>query len=251
MNKFQSDDCQILKWTTSTREFLQVAKIPDFQPSDFNWLISKSGSGKNSENLLISSQDGRFIILNKGARVERSVNAHNSAIISCRWSPDGSGLLTAGEDGIIKIFSRTGMLRSTVIQNEGLIISARWSPNSSMIAYCQGNTIALKPLAANSKIIKWQAHEGLVLAIAWSPNGEFVASAGEDTRYKIWDTQGTNIYTSSGDDFPITTLDFSPDGTMIAVGGFNMLKLCHYSGVSISLFILSSINILTHCIFII
>lgn len=214
---------------------MQVAKIPDFTPTDFNWLIAKSG-GKSNENLLIASSDGRFIILNKGARVERSIAAHNAAITSCRWSSDGSGLLTAGEDGIIKIFSRTGMLRSTVIQNEklnnSLIVCARWSPNSLSIAYCQGNAIALKPLAANSKLMKWQAHEGLVLAVAWSPNSEHIASAGEDTRYKIWDTQGTNLYTSAPDDYPITTLDFSPDGTMLAVGGFNMLKLCHSSGVS-------------------
>jgi len=212
---------------------VQVAKIPDFTPSDLNWLIAKSG-GKSNESLLIASSDGRFIILNKSARVERSINAHNVAIIACRWSSDGSGLLTAGEDGLIKIFSRAGMLRSTVIQNEGLIISARWSPNSMMIAYCQGSAVAIKPLAANSKLLKWQAHDGLVLAIAWSPNSEHIASAGEDTRYKIWDTQGTNLYTSSTDDYPITTIDFNPDGTLLAVGGFNMLKLCHSTGVSSS-----------------
>lgn len=200
-------------------------------PTDFNWLIAKS-AGRSNENLLISSADGRFVILNKGARVERSVTAHNGAITSCRWSADGTGLLTAGEDGVIKIFSRTGMLRSTVVQNEGLIIAARWSPNSQLIAYCQGNAIALKPLAANSKLVKWQAHDGLVLAISWSPNSELIASAGEDTRYKVWDTQGTNIYTSSPDDYPMTTIDFSPCGTMLAVGSFNMIKLCHSSGVS-------------------
>lgn len=89
---------------------MQVAKIPDFVPTDFNWLIAKS-TGKSNENLLISSSDGRFIILNKGARVERSISAHNASITTCRWSSDGSGLLTAGEDGILKIFSRAGMLR--------------------------------------------------------------------------------------------------------------------------------------------
>lgn len=170
--------------------------------------------------------------MNKGARVERTISAHNSAITSSRWSSDGSGLLTAGEDGVVKIFSRTGLLRSTVVQNEGLIVCARWSPNSTTIAYCQGNAVALKPLAANSKLMKWQAHDGLVLAISWSPNSELIASAGEDTRYKIWDTQGTNLFTSAPDDYPITTIDFSPDGTMLAVGGFNMLKLCHSTGVS-------------------
>lgn len=135
------------------------------------------------------------------------------------------------------------MLRSTVVQNEGLIIAARWSPNSQIIAYCQGSAIALKPLAANSKLVKWQAHDGLVLAISWSPNSELIASAGEDTRYKVWDTQGTNIYTSSPDDYPMTTIDFSPDGTMLAVGSFNMIKLCHSSGVSC--FSISSTNNLT------
>lgn len=39
-----SDDCQIVKWTTTNRDFVQVAKIPDFKiPTDFNWLIAKSG----------------------------------------------------------------------------------------------------------------------------------------------------------------------------------------------------------------
>lgn len=165
-------------------------------------------------------------------RVERSIAAHSASITACRWSLDGSSLLTAAEDGSLKIFSRAGMLRSTIIQNEGLIVCARWSPNSLSVAYCQGNAIALKPLAANSKLIKWQAHDGLVLAISWSSNSEQIASAGEDTRYKIWDTQGTNLYTSAPDDYPITSIDFSPDAMLLAVGGFNMLKLCHYTGVS-------------------
>lgn len=202
-------------------------------PTDLNWLITKAGSGgKGNDSLLIASTDGRFIILNKSARVERNISAHNGAISSCRWTPDGTGLLTAGEDGMIKVWSRAGMLRSTVVQNEGLIISARWSPNSTTIAYCVGSFIALKPIAANSKLIKWQAHDGLVMCISWSGNSEYIASGGEDTRYKIWDNQGTNIYSSAPDDYPVTSIDYSPDGSMLAVCGFNMLKLCNATGVS-------------------
>ncbi|BFF93237.1 intraflagellar transport protein 80 homolog [Drosophila madeirensis] len=95
-----------------------------------------SGGGKGSDTLLICSNDGRFIILNKSARVERSISAHGAAISSGRWSPDGAGLLTAGEDGVIKIWSRSGMLRST------------------SIVFCQGGHISIKPLAANSKSIR-------------------------------------------------------------------------------------------------
>ena len=214
---------------------MQVAKLPDdFFPTDLNWLVLKTGTGaagKNNETLLITSADGRFVILNKSARVEKNVSAHSSPIVSGRWSPDGSGLLTAGEDGVIKIWSRSGMLRSTVVQNEGTIRCVRWAPSGQSIAYCNGPSIAVKPLAANSKLTKWRAHEGLVLCIAWSNNTDLIASGGEDCRYKIWDSQGANIYTSSPDDFSITSLDFSPDGEMLAIGGFNMLRLCHYTGV--------------------
>lgn len=237
-----SDEHQLYKWTSTNRDFMQVAKLPeDFNPTDLHWLLPKGsavnssgGAGsKSSDTLLISSSDGRFIILSKSARVERNVAAHSGSIVSGRWSPDGAGLLTAGEDGVIKIWSRSGMLRSTVVQHEGQIRSARWAPNASAIAYCQGSFVAIKPLAANSKLTKWRAHDGLVMCIAWSSNTDLVASGGEDCRYKIWDTQGANIYTSVSDDYAITSLDFSPDGELLAVGGFNMLKLCHYSGVKI------------------
>lgn len=103
---------------------------------------------------MITSNDGRFIILNKSARVERNISAHSGSITSGRWSPDGAGLLTSGEDGVVKVWSRSGMLRSTVVQNEGPIRCACWSPLSTAIAYCQAGFIAIKPLAANSKLTK-------------------------------------------------------------------------------------------------
>lgn len=105
--------------------------------------------------LLITSSDGRFVILNKSSRVERNVSAHQGAILTGRWSPDGAGLLTAGEDGTLKVWSRTGMLRSAVVQNEaGPIGCACWSARSDAVAYAQAGNVAIKPLSAKSKLIK-------------------------------------------------------------------------------------------------
>lgn len=153
-----SDDHQIYKWSDVSRDSVEVAKLPDdFIPTDLHWLLlggRSSGGGKGSDTLLICSNDGRFIILNKSARVERSISAHTAAISSGRWSPDGAGLLTAAEDGVIKIWSRSGMLRSTVIQSDEAIRCARWAPTSTSIAFSQGGHISIKPLAANSKLIR-------------------------------------------------------------------------------------------------
>ncbi|XP_055685320.1 intraflagellar transport protein 80 homolog [Lutzomyia longipalpis] len=234
-----STDRNLLKWTANTRESVQVASLPeDFHPTDLHLLVLKANvgghGGKSADSLLIASNDGRFIIINKNARLERTISAHTGAITVARWSPDGSALLTAGEDGIVKIWSRTGMLRSTVIQNEGPIRCARWSPNSTAITYTQGSLMAIKPLVANSKMSKWKAHDGLVLCVAWANHSNLLVSGGEDCRYKVWDVQGSNLYTSFPDENPITSIDISPEGDLLAIGGFNMLKLCHYSGWSYS-----------------
>ncbi|XP_017856826.1 PREDICTED: intraflagellar transport protein 80 homolog [Drosophila arizonae] len=155
---FVSDDHQIYKWNDVSRDTVEVAKLPDdFIPTDMHWLLlggRSSGGGKGSDTLLICSTDGRFVILNKSARVERSISAHTAAISSGRWSPDGAGLLTAAEDGVIKIWSRSGMLRSTVIQSDEPIRCARWAPTSTAIVFSQGGHISIKPLAANSKLIR-------------------------------------------------------------------------------------------------
>lgn len=156
----------MFKWDVKTHVATQVAKLPeDFFPLDLQWLCStrsaskatgpgNASGNKANDSLLICSNDGRYIMLNRSARAERIVNAHVGSINAGRWSPDGTGLLTAGADGVIKIWSKLGMLRSTIIQNETPIRAACWSPNSMSIAYCTGPFLAIKPLAANSKLIK-------------------------------------------------------------------------------------------------
>ncbi|XP_062133330.1 intraflagellar transport protein 80 homolog [Drosophila sulfurigaster albostrigata] len=235
---FVSDDHQIYKWSDVSRDSVEVAKLPDdFIPTDLDWLLlggRSSGGGKGSDTLLIASNDGRFIILNKSARVERSISAHTAAISSARWSPDGAGLLTAAEDGVVKIWSRSGMLRSTVIQSDEAIRCARWASSSTAIAFSQGGHISIKPLAANSKLIRWRAHDGLVLSLSWSAQSNIIASGGEDFRFKIWDAQGANLFSSAAEEYAITSVAFNPEKDYLLVGTFNMLKLCHSTGWSYS-----------------
>ncbi|XP_017852238.2 LOW QUALITY PROTEIN: intraflagellar transport protein 80 homolog [Drosophila busckii] len=231
---FVSDDHQIYKWSDVSRDSVEVAKLPDdFIPTDLHWLLlggRSSGGGKGSDTLLICSNDGRFIILNKSARVERSIAAHTAPISAGRWSPDGAGLLTAAEDGVIKIWSRSGMLRSTVVQSDEPIRCARWSPNSTAIAFSQGGHISIKPLAANSKLIRWRAHDGLVLSLSWSAQSNIIASGGEDFRFKIWDAQGASLYSSAAEEYAITSVAFNPEKDLLLVGTVTCSSLCHSTG---------------------
>lgn len=76
----------------------------------------------------------------------------------------------------------------------------------------------------------------MVLCLSWSNDTQYIASGGEDCRYKIWDNQGSIIYAGFPEDFAVTSVDFSANGELLAVGGFNTLKLCNFTGVQRPLF---------------
>ena len=81
---------------------------------------------------------GKFHIVGKTGRVEKSVEAHKGAVLAGRWSYDGSALLTAGEDGQVKIWSRSGMLRSTLTQNSKSHVNVMsWQTVPNFLSFCQ------------------------------------------------------------------------------------------------------------------
>lgn len=231
------DDNILLSWSVSNNTSSKVAQFhKDLYPTDMQFLPRTSGSvGKHGDIILITAADGKFHILNRNGRIERSIEAHKGAVLVGQWSNDGSGLLTGGEDGVIKIWSRSGMLRSTVVSSDNSIYSACWSPDSQSIAYTQGKCIVIKQLAPNTKPLKWKAHEGIVLCLAWSSASELLVSGGEDCRYRVWDSNGRQMFSSMLHDNHIVSLAWSPAGDLFAVGSYNTLRLCNYSGWSRSL----------------
>lgn len=80
--------------------------------------------------------------------------------------------------------------------------------------------------------MQWRAHDGLVLSLSWSGQSNIIASGGEDCRFKIWDAQGASLYTSAAEEYAITSVAFNPEKEQLLVGTFNMIKLCHSTGVS-------------------
>lgn len=176
--------------------------------------------------------------------------------------------LKAGEDGYVKIWSRSGMLRSTVISSDSSVYSACWSPDSQAISYIQGKFIVVKQLAPNTKpvrvrtlqypfahqksnvkkrdFLQWKGGDGLILCLAWSSISELIVSGGEDLRYRVWDSQGRPIFSSTLHDHPITSVAWSPNGDLFSMGSYNTLRLCDALGVSLPyIFIYTTENLFT------
>ncbi len=191
-----------------------------------DWLPGKG----NQETLALACSDGSFKLVSRAGRIEKNVpEAHMTAIISLKWSYEGT-LATAGEDGQIKTWSRGGMLRSQVVQGGKPIYGLVWSPDSDAILYCCDKNLIIEPTLPGNKQISWKAHDGIVLACDWNPANNLIVSAGEDSKYRVWDQFGRQLYNSLPYDHVITSVKWAPNGEVFAVGSFEMLRLCDKSG---------------------
>ncbi|XP_078522985.1 intraflagellar transport protein 80 homolog [Lissotriton helveticus] len=232
-----SDDHQIMKWNLLTSETVQVVKLPeDIYPIDFHW-FPKTNAKKQTqgEMFVLTSSDGKFHLISKLGRVEKSVEAHSGAVLAGRWNYEGTALVTVGEDGQIKIWSKSGMLRSTLAQQGTPVYSVAWGPDSEKLLYTSGKQLIIKPLQPSAKVLQWKAHDGVILKVDWNAVNDQIISAGEDCKYKVWDSYGRLLYSSPSHEYPVTSVAWAPDGELFAVGSFHTLRLCDKTGWSYAL----------------
>jgi intraflagellar transport protein 80 len=221
-----SDDKTIWKWHVEGSPIQKVCDI-DAHCTTMAWMPNNKGS---DNTFAIGCADGTFRILSESGREEKRVDAHRGAVISLKWSFDGSAIATAGEDGSVKVWSRSGMLRSTLTQMPHAIYSVVWSPDCEHLLFSCSRKILLKSIQAGQKSTEWKAHEGIVLQLDWSFVNNTILSGGEDCRYKIWDSYGRLLFCSAPLDNVVTSVAWAPNGKYFAVGSYNVIKLCDRTG---------------------
>nr|XP_020647438.1 intraflagellar transport protein 80 homolog isoform X5 [Pogona vitticeps] len=127
------------------------------------------------------------------------------------------------------------MLRSTLAQQGTPIYSVAWGPDSEKILYTSGKQLIIKPLQPNAKVLQWKAHDGIILKVDWNSVNDLILSAGEDCKYKVWDSYGRLLYSSQAHEYPVTSVAWALDGELFAVGSFRTLRLCDKTGWSYAL----------------
>lgn len=241
-----SDDFTVRRYN-SNGEALNVVKKFDSGVTCVTWVPvlnaargAKSGSaGPTAEkgNCLVGFSDGTFSFVNAvSGKVERSVEAHSGSITGLMYSVDGTSIISAGEDGCVKVWSQAGIARSTLANAGKCIYAICWGTETvelggDCVLYLTDGDIVIKPMNPSiKKQLRWKAHSGVALCADWSRMNGLIVTGGEDGTYKVWDAYGRNLYTSSPGDHPITSIKFSVDGSLFAVGSFMNIRVCDKTG---------------------
>ncbi|XP_030350764.1 intraflagellar transport protein 80 homolog isoform X2 [Strigops habroptila] len=194
-----SDDHQIMKWNLLTSETTRLVKLPDdIYPIDLHWFPRSIGGKKQShaESFVLTSSDGKFHLISKLGRIEKTIEAHCGAVLAGRWNYEGTALVTVGEDGQVKIWSKSGMLRSTLAQ--------------------QGEDCKYKVWDSYGRLLySSQPHEYPITSVAWAVDGELFA-VGSFHTLRLCDKTGWSYTLEKPNTGSIYNIAWSIDGTQLA-----------------------------------
>ena len=169
-------------------------------------------------------------------RMLRSFGGPAEATSSVVFSPDGRTLASSGDSTIKLWHAASGTVQRSLSGHSGWVHSVAFSPDGhTLVSGGADNTIKLWDVASGRELRTVTGHYFGVFSVAFSSDGHTLASASPDrltreilapgtaiSTVKIWDaTSGRELRALPGQTEDALSVAFSPDGKMLAAGGYD------------------------------
>ncbi len=198
---------------------------------DIIWSIS---GHSNSVSSVSFSQNGQKVISGGGTEAKiwqasngnllQTIPGFASDLLSVSISPNDS-LLAAGY--VVGTFPPGGVMdiidisQGTILYHYGGCF-VKFSPDGSLVASAGGGVnryVVIHRVSDGMEIGSYYNGPGYITDIAFSPDGQIIAAALTTNTINLWDiASGTILHTLTGHTDDVSTIDFSPDGEMLASG---------------------------------
>jgi RNA polymerase sigma factor (sigma-70 family) len=157
---------------------------------------------------------------------------HEGWVSAVCFCPDQKRLISAGSDCRIIVWDTSAGRETQRLEgHSSWVWCLALSPDGKALASgSDDRTIRLWNLATGKEIQQFKC-KGAVKALAFSPDGQRLASAGGEDLYPTWKnasppetavwevSSGKQLFTLVGHESGIKSIDYSPDGKLLATGG--------------------------------
>lgn len=185
---------------------------------------------------IIQAQDGRLvkdIAATSGQGTEARLN-------TITWSPDSKTIAIndiTSKQGVVQIWhAKEGVLLQTLKSPEpGLTLAIAFSNSGKLLAAGSDELIYVWRVEDSQLLYTLGGHKSFINDIAFNYNDKYlVSSSGQfygsgtvkDTSVRLWNVQdGLQIESITEHSDLVTSVDFSPDGNIVASGGYDNIVL--------------------------
>ena len=152
-------------------------------------------------------------------------NAHQAAIRSVRFSPEGRLLVTAAEEGIVKLWDARTLQATDVLvlaDRSQIINRAVFVGDSNRVLITLDSLLLLYERPTGQRqLFGFGVHRSSIRDLAVDPSGRYAATAADDSLVCLWDLatrQPLRCWSEPGVR-SWYSVAFSPDGSLLAYGG--------------------------------
>ncbi|PRT53626.1 Periodic tryptophan protein 2 [Wickerhamiella sorbophila] len=152
--------------------------------------------------------------------------SHFDALNALEYSPDGTKIVTGADDGKIKVWdAKSGFCIVTFTQHQAAVTSLVFSKRGNVLfsASLDGSVRAWDLLRYRNFRTLTAPKRLQFTSLAVDASGELVCAGSlNDFDIHIWNVQTSQLVDRlSGHEGPVSALDFSPDGSLLASGSWD------------------------------